>query len=70
VATLAQVLLQEGKIAEALTYFDQSADLARSESELVNALSYAEAARTQLDLTEKFPHLAAKIMSLQAGVPR
>ena len=42
VATLAQLLLQEGRPAEALEYFDKSVELGRTEQELVSALSYAE----------------------------
>jgi hypothetical protein len=42
VATLAQLLLQEGRPTEALEYFDKSVELGRTEQELVSALSYAE----------------------------
>ena len=42
VATLAQLLLQEGRPVEALEYFDKSVELGRTEQELVSALSYAE----------------------------
>jgi mitochondrial import receptor subunit TOM70 len=41
-ATLAQLLLQEGRAPEALEYFDKSVELGRTEQELVSALSYAE----------------------------
>lgn len=66
VATMAQLLLQQGKVTEALKYFERAADLARTEGELVNALSYAEATRTQIQVQEKYPALAAK---LQAAGP-
>ena len=49
-ATMAQLLLQQGKAAEALTYFERAAALSRTEGEIVNALSYAEATRTQLQV--------------------
>jgi mitochondrial import receptor subunit TOM70 len=42
VATLAQLLLQEGRAPEALEFFDKAVDLGRTEQELVSALSYAE----------------------------
>lgn len=50
VATMAQLLLQQGKVTEALTYFERAAELSRTEGEIVNALSYAEATRTQLEV--------------------
>ena len=50
VATMAQLLLQQGKVTEALRYFEQAAELSRTEGEVVNALSYAEATRTQLEV--------------------
>ncbi|KAK6514881.1 TOM (translocase of outer membrane) complex component [Arthrobotrys conoides] len=75
IATLAQLLLQQGRVSEALEYFERAADLARTEGEIVNALSYAEATRTQLEVQEKYPHLAAKMGALSgaaamSGMPR
>lgn len=55
VATMAQLLLQQGKVTEALKYFERAAELSRTEGEIVNALSYAEATRTQLEVQEKYP---------------
>lgn len=43
VVTLAQLLLQEGRAPEALDFFDKSVELSRTEQELINAYSYAEA---------------------------
>lgn len=40
VATLAQLSLQQGKIDIAMEMFKRQADLARSEPELMNALTY------------------------------
>ncbi|KAK3365769.1 hypothetical protein B0T24DRAFT_399818 [Lasiosphaeria ovina] len=67
VATMAQLLLQQGKVTEALKYFERTAELARTEGELVNALSYAEATRTQIQVQEKYPKLASKLSG--AGNP-
>ncbi len=50
VATMAQLLLQQGKVTEALSYFERAAELSRTEAEIVHALSYAEATRTQLEV--------------------
>lgn len=47
---MAQLLLQQGKVTGALDYFERAAGLARTEAEIVNALSYAEATRTQLQV--------------------
>lgn len=49
VGTMAQLLLQQGKVSQALKYFERAAELARTEGEIVNAISYAEATRTQLE---------------------
>lgn len=48
---MAQLLLQQGKVTEALKYFEKAATLSRTEGEIINALSYAEATRTQLEVT-------------------
>ncbi|RAL58560.1 hypothetical protein DID88_003336 [Monilinia fructigena] len=71
VATMAQLLLQQGKVVEALVYFERAAELSRTEGEIVNALSYAEATRTQLEVQEKYPQLAnrlAGMSGLQTGM--
>ncbi|KAF4630145.1 hypothetical protein G7Y89_g7991 [Cudoniella acicularis] len=68
VATMAQLLLQQGKVTEALTYFERAAELARTEGEIVNALSYAEATRTQLEVQEKYPQLANRLQGMSGGI--
>lgn len=40
VATLAQLSLQQGKIDQAVKMFERHTELARSEPELINALTY------------------------------
>ncbi|KAG9699602.1 hypothetical protein KCU95_g1490, partial [Aureobasidium melanogenum] len=64
VATMAQLLLQQGKVPEALEYFEKAAELSRTEPEIVNALSYAEATRTQLEVQEKYPQLASRLQGM------
>jgi import receptor subunit TOM70 len=64
VATLAQLLLQQGKVAQALKYFERAGELARTEAEVVNAVSYAEATRAQLDVQEKYPKLATRLAQM------
>ncbi|KAG9244083.1 import receptor [Calycina marina] len=68
VATMAQLLLQQGKVTEALTYFERAAELSRTEGEIVNALSYAEATRTQLEVQEKYPQLASRLQGMSGGL--
>ncbi|KAK3214414.1 hypothetical protein GRF29_19g73426 [Pseudopithomyces chartarum] len=68
VATMAQLLLQQGKVTEALKYFERAAELSRTEGEIVNALSYAEATRTQLEVQEKYPKLASRLGQMGAGL--
>jgi len=63
---MAQLLLQQGKVVEALEFFNRAADLARTEGELVNALSYAEATRTQIAVQAKYPQLASKLAGMSA----
>ncbi|GAM91010.1 hypothetical protein ANO11243_090570 [Dothideomycetidae sp. 11243] len=67
VATMAQLLLQQGKVTDALTYFERAAELSRTEGEIVNALSYAEATRTQLEVQEKYPQLASRLQGMGMG---
>ena len=69
VATMAQLLLQQNNVPAALKYFERAAELARTEGEIVNALSYAEATRTQVQVTEKYPKLAAKLAGGAGGPP-
>lgn len=66
VATMAQLLLQQGKVTDALKYFERAAELSRTEGEIVNALSYAEATRTQLEVQEKYPQLASRLQGMGA----
>ncbi|KAI9758906.1 MAG: Mitogen-activated protein kinase [Chaenotheca gracillima] len=68
VATMAQLLLQQGKVTDALQYFERAAELSRTEGEVVNALSYAEATRTQLEVQEKYPQLASRLQNMGAGL--
>jgi import receptor subunit TOM70 len=65
---MAQLLLQQGRVTEALTFFERAAELARTEGELVNALSYAEATRTQIQVQKKYPQLTAKLSGMGAGM--
>ena len=68
VATMAQLLLQQGRTTDALEYFEKSAELARSEAEMVNALSYAEATRTQLEVQMKYPQLASRLQAMGSAM--
>lgn len=68
VATMAQLLLQQGKVTEALRYFERAAELSRTEGEIVNALSYAEATRTQLEVQEKYPQLASRLQGMGSNM--
>ena len=69
VATMAQLLLQQGKVPDALKYFERAAELSRTEGEIVNALSYAEATRTQLEVSEKYPQLSQRLQQMGAAGP-
>lgn len=69
-ATLSQFLLTQGKAKDALQYFQRSAEVARTEAEIINALSYAEATRTQLEVERAYPDLAQKMANLAAAAAR
>ncbi|KAJ8091745.1 TOM (translocase of outer membrane) complex component [Marasmius tenuissimus] len=64
VATLAQLSLQQGKIEEAIKYFDKQVELARSEPEMVNALTYRYASTAQLEFGKNYPEQAAQLSSM------
>jgi mitochondrial import receptor subunit TOM70 len=53
---MAQLLLQQGRVTEALKYFEKASMLSRTEAEIVNALSYAEATRIQLKVIPASHH--------------
>lgn len=65
---MAQLLLQQGKVIDALTYFERAAELSRTEQEIVTALSYAEATRTQLEVSEKYPQLRERLQMMGTGL--
>ncbi|KAN0060012.1 TOM (translocase of outer membrane) complex component [Thecaphora frezii] len=61
VATLAQLSLQQGKIQDAIKYFERSAKIARTEPELINAITYENASRAQLKFIQDFPEQGAAL---------
>ncbi|GAA6040771.1 hypothetical protein JCM8097_003289 [Rhodosporidiobolus ruineniae] len=61
VATLAQLLLQQNKVQEAVGMFERSAEMARTEPELVNALTYENATRAQLAFLDNYPSHAQRL---------
>ncbi|TKY87675.1 hypothetical protein EX895_003256 [Sporisorium graminicola] len=61
VATLAQLSLQQGKIQDAIDYFERSAKIARTEPELINALTYENASRAQLKFIQEYPEQGAAL---------
>lgn len=61
IATLAQLSLQQSKIPEAIEYFRRSANVARTEPELVNAITYEYASRAQLQFIKDYPKQGAAL---------
>lgn len=61
VATLGQLLLQQNKVHEAVKAFEKSAEIARTEPELVNALAFENATKAQLDFIDKYPEVRSQI---------
>ncbi|KAJ3277803.1 TOM (translocase of outer membrane) complex component [Borealophlyctis nickersoniae] len=60
-AQLAQLLLHQNKVEESLPYYDKAAELARTEMELMNAISCREAANAQLYVSKHYPEQMAKL---------
>ncbi|KAG1455469.1 hypothetical protein G6F56_007058 [Rhizopus delemar] len=65
VASLAQILLEQGKPEEALQYYEIAINLARTQAELEHAISYVEATKTQTRFAKDFPDAAAKLRALR-----
>lgn len=61
VATLAQLSLQQGKTDQAMEMFRRQAELARSEPELVNALTYQYATKAQIDFVGAYPDMGTQL---------
>ena len=66
VATLGQLLLQQNKVHEAVKAFARSAEIARTEMELQNALAYENATKAQLHFIEKYPDVRRAISATVA----
>ncbi|ORY62858.1 mitochondrial outer membrane translocase receptor TOM70 [Leucosporidium creatinivorum] len=61
IATLAQLLLQQNKVHEAVKMFEKSAEMSRTEPELINALTYECATRAQIAFITAYPSYAEKL---------
>ncbi|KAG6907504.1 hypothetical protein DXG01_008648 [Tephrocybe rancida] len=68
VATLAQLSLQQSKIQKAVEYFGRQAELARSEPELHNALTYQYASSAQVEFLKNYPEMAGQLSALARGI--
>lgn len=68
VATLAQLSLQQGKIDEAIKWFEKSGKLARTEGELVNAITYEHASRAQQAFLRNYPEFAERLSQIASGM--
>lgn len=60
VATLAQLLLQQNKVHEAVDMFSKAAEMARTEPELVNALTYENVSSLLLSDASEARRLTAR----------
>lgn len=69
IGTLAQFCLQQGKIKEAIELFERNASLARTKPEQIQAMTFAEAARTQHRIATERPILRERLEIL-SRVPR
>ncbi|KAI0683842.1 ADP/ATP carrier receptor [Cytidiella melzeri] len=67
VATLAQLCLQQGKIDLAIEMLDRQAELARTEPELIGALSYKYASANQIEFMKNYPEMASQLGPIARG---
>lgn len=68
IATLAQLSLQQSKIPEAIEYFRRSAEVARTEPELINAITYEYASRAQLQFIRDYPEQGAALSQMASAL--
>ncbi|WFD32236.1 TOM (translocase of outer membrane) complex component [Malassezia sp. CBS 17886] len=68
IATLAQLSLQQSKIPDAIEYFRRSAEIARTEPELVNAITYEHASRAQLQFIHNYPEQGAALSQMASSL--
>ncbi|KAK0553373.1 TOM (translocase of outer membrane) complex component [Tilletia horrida] len=68
IATLAQLSLQQGRIRDAIEHFAKSAQMARTENELINAITYEYASRAQLEFIESFPDIGPTLPHLASAM--
>ncbi|KAI7855948.1 hypothetical protein BDC45DRAFT_505152 [Circinella umbellata] len=63
VASLAQILLEQGNLEEALKYYEIAIDLARTEAEIEHAISFVEATKAQIRFTKEYPEQATECLA-------
>ncbi|TCD70393.1 TOM (translocase of outer membrane) complex component [Steccherinum ochraceum] len=68
VATLAQLHLQQQQLVKATEMFKRQADLARSEPELVNALTYQFATGAQIEFVKNYPDMMPQLGQIARGM--
>ncbi|KAB5591896.1 Outer membrane translocase receptor tom70 [Ceratobasidium theobromae] len=66
VDTLAQLTVQQGHVEEAIETFEKQAAIARTEAELVQALSYVNALKAQLEFQNNYPDMARQLRQMAA----
>ncbi|KAF8639068.1 hypothetical protein AX16_010374 [Volvariella volvacea WC 439] len=64
VATLAQLYMQKGDVKSAAELFGRQVELARTEPELVNALSFKITAKAQLEFMDNYPDIVPQMRDL------
>ncbi|KDQ12562.1 hypothetical protein BOTBODRAFT_112628 [Botryobasidium botryosum FD-172 SS1] len=61
IATLSQLTLQQGRLADAVEFFERHTKIARTEPELEQTVSFMLATRAQLEFIQNYPHMAAQL---------
>lgn len=67
VSTLAQLSMQQGKIDECIGWFERSSQIARTLPELVSAITYEYASRSQAAFIRSFPDEGRNLAALAAA---
>ncbi|KAK9462986.1 mitochondrial import receptor subunit tom70 [Lipomyces oligophaga] len=64
VGTMAQLMLTQNRVEEAIKYYEKQLDLARTESEILQAASYLEALVAQMKLLERYPAVRERMAAM------
>ncbi|KAK7207180.1 hypothetical protein BZA70DRAFT_270670 [Myxozyma melibiosi] len=68
VGTLAQLMMTQNRMEEALGYFEKQLELSRTENEIMQAASYVEAVNVQIKLLDRYPLIKERLQQQQQAM--